>query len=45
MREALAGIATQSFGQLAVDRLVLMRSDLGSGGARYRELASAPLSG
>jgi 2'-5' RNA ligase len=45
LREVLAGLATQSFGRLRVDRLALMRSDLGPGGARYRELASAPLGG
>lgn len=45
LREAMAAIATQSFGRLPVDRVVLMRSDLGPGGARYRELASAALRG
>lgn len=45
LREAIAATATQSFGRLVVDRLVLMRSDLGPAGARYRELASATLSG
>jgi 2'-5' RNA ligase len=43
LREAIAAIATLSFGRVAVDRLVLMGSELGPSGARYRELASAPL--
>jgi 2'-5' RNA ligase len=45
LREVLAGLATQSFGRLLIDRVVLMRSDLGPGGARHRELASVPLGG
>ena len=45
LREAIAGAAGLEAGRLRVDRLLLMRSDLGPAGARYSELASFPLSG
>jgi 2'-5' RNA ligase len=45
LREAIAAAAAESFGRLRVERLVLVKSDLGPGGARYRELASVALGG
>ena len=38
VREAIAAAARRSFGELAVARVVLMRSDLSPRGARYSEL-------
>jgi len=43
LAEALAAAAATPFGRVAVVRVSLMRSDLGPRGARYTELAGAPL--
>jgi RNA 2',3'-cyclic 3'-phosphodiesterase len=45
LRQAVAAMARQSFGETAVTRVVLMRSDLSPRGARYSELASIEIAG
>jgi 2'-5' RNA ligase len=45
MQEALARIASTSFGTLEVGRVALMRSDLSPSGARYTELRAIELAG
>jgi 2'-5' RNA ligase len=45
LARALAAAADRAFGRTAVDRLTLMRSDLGPRGARYTPLGSWPLGG
>ena len=44
LASALTAGATRPFGMFRVARVSLMRSDLSSRGARYTELAAAPLS-
>jgi 2'-5' RNA ligase len=44
LTEALEAAAVRPFGTLPVERVALMRSDLSPRGARYTELAAAPLS-
>lgn len=43
IREAIAAAARRSYGELPVARVMLMRSDLSSQGARYSELHSVDL--
>ncbi len=43
LREAIMAAGTRGFGRVAVERMVLVRSDLSPSGARYSELASLSL--
>ena len=43
LRDAMARAAATGFGSVPVARIALMRSDLASSGARYREICSLPL--
>lgn len=45
LAEALAGAVAREFGRMRVPGAFLMRSELGPRGARYTELAKAPLGG